>query len=141
MSKNSVYYEMLSFKEQEQFNNNYDEQQILQDCSLQKYLTKRSRNFQAFLQGAFVFDLSNEGHDYWMSIVNSDRCIPNWVDVYFDKFDKVGDSIVVKSDCRRIALPMAFANVIADSLMINGMIVKYIIPKFEKIEIIYEKEN
>lgn len=141
MSKNSLYYEMLSFKEQEQFNNNYDEQQVLQDCSLQKYLTKRSRNFQAFLQGAFVFDLSNEGHDYWMSIVNSDRCIPNWVLMYYDKFEKVGEVYKISSECKSIQLPMVFANVIADSMIINGLIVKYIIPKFEKIEIIYEKED
>lgn len=140
MGKNSVYYEMLSFKEQEQFNRNFREQSLMQGKSIDEYLQKRSRNFQAFLQGAFVFDLSNEGHEYWMKIINSDRCVPNWVDVYYDNYSIVSEQIIIKAECKSIKMPFAFANTIADNMLINGMIGKYIIPKFEKREVIYETE-
>lgn len=135
------YFELLPFEQQEKYKAEYLRQN--KKPTFEQFLKGGCNSMAKFLSNGFVFDMSVDGYFYWYELSNKNMCLPEWVNVYYNKVDTSNpDKLVVKSGCEFFRLPNMFADAIAEDLLLKNLITNYIIHRPEiKEEVFFEDNN
>lgn len=130
------YYELLTVEEQFMYKSNYESASVdsrASALSFEKFLDDSAKNFHSFLSSGFFWMQSEQGHDFWARISDEGRYLPEWTNVYYDLIDMISDkdSIIIRSGCKSIKLPLKVADTIAEEMLLSGLITSFVIPEIE----------
>jgi len=123
MSTKKDFYDLLTYEERALWEAEYHKQNV--GISLEIFLKSKATSFQNFLAQSFVFDLSEQGFDYWFNMSRSNRYLANWVDVYYNDVNIMTE--MVQKGCRSIKMPLQQANQIAEQMLIQNLITGFVI--------------
>lgn len=126
MITNNDYFELLDIVEQEKFIKNFTKNNSKR--TFDEYLQMEGLNFYDFILGAFSWDSTNEGFDYWRNLAYENRYFAQMTDVYVNDIQIGTQEVTILNGCKKIKLPMFLAERIADEMLISGIIASYLIP-------------
>lgn len=120
------YYERLTFEQQDKYRNEYLRQN--DKPPFEEFLNGKCISMKQFISNGFVFDLSSDGYFYWYNLSNGNLCLPEWVNMYYNDVNTSdSENILIKNGCRSIQLPNAFADAIAEDMLLSNLITNYVI--------------
>jgi hypothetical protein len=133
MKTNKDYFELLTNLEQELFKQNYDVASKLPNKEdFDVFLDTESKSFSQFLASGFFWDGSEQGHEFWSEINSDNRYLPEWTKVYYDNVDITSSNqYIIRSGCKFINLPKRLSEIIAEEMLLQGLIKCFVIPELE----------
>lgn len=132
------YFELLNFDQQAKYEAEYLRQNDKPD--FQTFLDGECNSFHKFLMGGFIFDTSEDGYYYWYNLSNENKYLPDWINIYYNDIVRNSNNVVIKKGCRSFRLPDAFADSIAEDLMLQGLLVDYIAVRDGDTNIVFEAD-
>jgi hypothetical protein len=132
------YFELLTFDQQAKYEAEYLRQNKTPD--FQTFLEGECNSFHKFIMGGFIFDTSQEGYYYWHNLSNENKCLPDWINIYYNDISRDSNRVVIKKDCRSFRLPDSYADTIAEDLMLQNVIGDYVIVRDGVSDVYFEAD-